>query len=75
MELEKMNLASMQKLTRSEMKKIMAGSGDEYGDSPKVAACKNKSRYDKCFFDYQGIPVEGKCDAHMASELYCSTLI
>jgi len=31
MKLEKMNWASMQKLSRGEMKKIMAGSGEESG--------------------------------------------
>lgn len=41
---------------------------------PKIEACRGKNRYDKCSWTWQGTPYTGCCDAHMASELYCSTL-
>jgi len=53
------------------------GSDEAEGSSPKVSACKDKKlkRYDPCSFSYNGNTYHGRCDTHMASELYCSTLI
>jgi len=62
MKLEKMNWASMQKLTRGEMKKIMAGSGDDEDlDSVGQAkACENKSSGASCTYSGKsGICVQG----------------
>jgi hypothetical protein len=52
------------------------GSDEIGGSSPKTDACKApKKRYDTCSFSYNGTTYTGRCDTHMASELYCSTLI
>ncbi|SDO45582.1 Low-density lipoprotein receptor domain class A [Pedobacter steynii] len=51
------------------------GSDEAGGSSPKIEACAKSKRYDPCSFDYNGTTYHGKCDTHMASVLYCSTLL
>lgn len=51
------------------------GSDETVGSSPKTDACRKSKRYDPCSFDYNGTTYHGKCDTHMASALYCSTLM
>ena len=77
MKLEKMNFASMQKLSRGEMKKIMAGSGDDdgIGGSPKIEACVGKNANDACSWEYQNRLITGKCTSYMAQAMHCSDLL
>ncbi|RZL40838.1 MAG: hypothetical protein EOP00_26015 [Pedobacter sp.] len=60
----------MQKLTRAEMKKIMAGSGDGGGDrDASVKACENKSEGSSCAYStYTG----GICVKGTWTSLYCN---
>ena len=54
MKLEKMNLASMQKLSRGEMKKIMAGSGTDSGVCDDWRTKSKETCYNCCItvYDY-----------------------
>jgi hypothetical protein len=65
MKLEKMNLASVQKLSRADMKKIMAGSGGD-GVGGGNYKCVFPTGESKCFY-YSTTPTECPLDYTGAS--------
>lgn len=77
MKIEKISFGAIAtKLSRAEMKKIMAGSGESGGDSPKIKACAGKSANSECHYtDNTGYEQSGKCTSYIAGPLFCSTLL
>lgn len=82
LKLNKVDFAGAEVLTRNQLKKVMGGDmnetgdGDEYGESPKVAACKDKSEGAACSFLYNGSTSTGYCRSYAPNYVrHCSNLL
>ena len=80
MKTEKMSLANIQgKLSRTEMRTVMAGSGSGGGSTcdatDKITACNGKKVNDSCCWKYNGSNSYGTCQGFPPDyTLHCSNL-
>lgn len=72
---EKLNFDKIENvLSKSEMKMIMAGSGDS-GSNPKIQACEGIDYGKYCVYTINGTNYSGTCQSYFGSSKFCSTLM